>query len=321
MSNPRVTVGLCVYNGERYLRGAIESLLAQDHPSFELLVSDNASQDGTEAICREYAARDPRVRYSRNAENIGAPRNFHHVFRISRGEFFCWAAHDDYWAPTFLSRCAGALEANPEAVLAYPQMQMVDAEGQARWPVARNVITQGASLERRFHEVLHGAEASPLVYGLIRSSALRRTRPFGLYLGADITMLAELALQGPFIEIPETLWSYRHNGRIDPEWFDRTKVVVADRWIPRHMPRAVLCKNMLEMVMSASLPAHTRVALAGQVVRWYLLELHLFRHGRNLVRWRLGQDGLDRLLERLHRHAWYKRLRSIGLSIDQTESS
>src|ERR1700737_2789384 len=95
MHVPRVSIGLPVYNGERYLRFAIDSLLEQDYINFELIISDNASTDATQAICQEFADKDPRVRYYRNQTNLGASGNYDRVFELARGDLFKWAAHDD----------------------------------------------------------------------------------------------------------------------------------------------------------------------------------------------------------------------------------
>ena len=80
---PRVSIGLPVYNGDNFVGQAIESLLAQTYEDIELIVSDNASTDGTEDICRTFAAQDERVRYFRNAENIGLVRNYNQTFTLS----------------------------------------------------------------------------------------------------------------------------------------------------------------------------------------------------------------------------------------------
>ena len=99
---PKVSIGMPVYNGEAFIREALDSLLAQTFTDFELIISDNASTDGTEAICREYAAKDERIRYLRQAENRGAPANFQCVLDEAVGEYFMWAAADDWWEKTFI---------------------------------------------------------------------------------------------------------------------------------------------------------------------------------------------------------------------------
>src|SRR5437660_4871394 len=112
-----VSVGLPVYNAERHLTKALDSLLRQDYPNLELIVSDNASEDGTEAICRSYAERDARVHYHRADHNMGAIWNFNRVFELATGEYFMWAAHDDLRDPSYLTACVAAMQAHPDAVL------------------------------------------------------------------------------------------------------------------------------------------------------------------------------------------------------------
>ena len=92
---PRVSIGLPVYNGDRYLRETIEGLLNQTFSDFELVICDNASTDRTQDICNEYCLLDKRVRYYRNNENIGAGKNFNKAFSLSQGKYFKWAACDD----------------------------------------------------------------------------------------------------------------------------------------------------------------------------------------------------------------------------------
>lgn len=109
---PLVSIGLPVYNGENYVREAIDSLLAQTLSDFELLISDNASTDGTRRICEAYARVDNRVRYLRQNENIGAGRNFEYVLDHARGQYFMWAAHDDAWAANWLEVLVKAIRAD-----------------------------------------------------------------------------------------------------------------------------------------------------------------------------------------------------------------
>jgi glycosyltransferase involved in cell wall biosynthesis len=120
---PKVSIGLPVRNGGRYLAEAIDALLAQTFPDFELIISDNASTDDTPAICEAYAARDPRVRVIRQEHNMGAARNFNLVFASSTGKYFKWAAHDDY-----LEACLAILEAQPDAVLCQSLVDIVDRD-------------------------------------------------------------------------------------------------------------------------------------------------------------------------------------------------
>ncbi|MCB0187328.1 MAG: glycosyltransferase family 2 protein, partial [Caldilineaceae bacterium] len=126
MDCPRVSIGLAVYNGEPYLADAIRSILSQSFTNFELIISDNASTDRTAAICQEFAARDSRIRYSRNATNIGGANNENRTFRLARGEYFRWAAHDDICAPELLEKSVAVLDQNPDVVLCYSMTTEID---------------------------------------------------------------------------------------------------------------------------------------------------------------------------------------------------
>src|SRR3954466_4130607 len=99
---PRVSIGLPVFNGEKYLPEALDSLVSQDFEDLEIILSDNGSTDSTQNICREFAAKDPRIRYHRNQTNIGASKNYNRVLELARGEYFKWASHDDICHPTMM---------------------------------------------------------------------------------------------------------------------------------------------------------------------------------------------------------------------------
>src|SRR5678816_531573 len=134
-SSPRVSIGLPVYNGEKYLARALHSLVSQDFEDFELIISDNASTDSTEAICRELAAKDRRIRYYRNETNIGATKNYNRVFELAHGEFFKWASHDDECHSSLVRRCVEQFDqASPSTVLVYPKADIIDDLGQVKEP-------------------------------------------------------------------------------------------------------------------------------------------------------------------------------------------
>ena len=126
---PRVSIGLPVYNGQRFVEEALHSLLKQTYRDFEIIISDNGSNDRTEAICRECASTDDRVRYYRNDENRGAAWNFKHVVDLSKGEYFKWAGHDDICAPEYVERCVDVLDRMPQVVLCYTKSILIDECG------------------------------------------------------------------------------------------------------------------------------------------------------------------------------------------------
>jgi glycosyltransferase involved in cell wall biosynthesis len=196
---PRITIGLPVYNGERYLAEAIGSILDQDFENFELLVSDNASNDGTQEICEAFAQADKRVIYSRVTENVGAAANFNRVFRMSESPLFKWAAHDDRLKRTFLSRCIDAHDSlETLASLVYPRSELVDENGSLLGPPPGKVLRATASRASfRAYQALQGmGTVADAVFGVFRRRALERTRLIGAFYAADRVLVFEAALLG-----------------------------------------------------------------------------------------------------------------------------
>jgi glycosyltransferase involved in cell wall biosynthesis len=227
---PRVSIALPVHDGARHLADAIESHLAQTFGDFELLICDNASADGTEEIGRDYAARDPRIHYRRRGQLVSGSENFNLAFDEARAPIFKWSAHDDLITPEFLERCMAALEERPQAVLCHSGLLRVDGDGRpiGEQPCALRDVDVPDPVAR-FREVLFRRHGCLPIYGLMRSEAIRRTRRFGSYLGSDRILLAELALEGPMVILPEPLFvlrehpgraTRRQRGRERSEWFD-----------------------------------------------------------------------------------------------------
>jgi glycosyltransferase involved in cell wall biosynthesis len=206
---PRVSVGMPVHNGERYLPETIDCLLNQTFADFELVISDNASTDRTEEICRDYALRDNRIRYSRNGMNVGLSRNYRRVFELSRAGYFKWATYDDVCRPEFLARCVEVLDREGDVVLVYPKTTLIDEFGRQIALYDDQLDLQSPKASERFRALLANLGLCNAQTGLIRAHILRRTRVMGDFVGADICLLAELSLHGKFYEIPEFLFSRR----------------------------------------------------------------------------------------------------------------
>ena len=128
-SKPLVSIGMPVYNGEKFIRRALDALVGQDYENFELIISDNASTDATWEICQEYAARDARLKLHRNEQNQGILANFRAVLYLSSGTYFMWAAVDDSWHPQFISTLVDELENHADAGAAMCAVEVVNEEG------------------------------------------------------------------------------------------------------------------------------------------------------------------------------------------------
>src|SRR5690349_16130603 len=151
---PRLSVGLPVYNGENYLAESIEALLGQSYEDFELIISDNASTDGTADICRRYQQKDPRIRYLRQEHNIGAAPNHNILVEQARGELFKWASHDDLYARDLLERCVDALDQFPHVVLAHSWTALIDDSGTVTKAVRYGLASASQSAPERFRSYL-----------------------------------------------------------------------------------------------------------------------------------------------------------------------
>jgi len=203
-SKPLVSIGLPIYNGADSVRYALESLLTQDYENFELIISDNHSTDSTQEICLDYAARDKRIRYFRNEMNLGPRNNFNKIFELSRGEYFMWHAHDDLREPNYLSSCLEIMEMNPNIILCCSST-LFNEDGNFR-ESKEDLNTIGMSPNRRFRKILW-INSCASIYGLIRSSVLRKTELFKKTVATDNLLLAELSLLGEFYQLPLFLFN------------------------------------------------------------------------------------------------------------------
>jgi glycosyltransferase involved in cell wall biosynthesis len=208
---PRVSIAVPTYNCEKYISQSLESLLAQTYGNFELIISDNASTDRTGDICREFAARDSRIRYARRTENIGGPGNFRHVFTQCSGEYHKWSTGDDYWDPTYLEKCVAVLDSRPDVVLCYTKTRLVNADNKPIEDYEDNLDLQDERPASRFNTLLDRIGLCNAHLGVIRREALLKTRLIGKELGSDIHFLAELSLYGKFRLLPEHLFFRRYH--------------------------------------------------------------------------------------------------------------
>lgn len=207
-SQPLVTIGMPIYNEERFLESALASLCNQDYTNIEILISDNASADRTGEIGERVASADSRVSYHRMEENVGVAANFRYVQEQARGKYFMWAAGHDVWSENLVSDSVATLEANESAAIVFASSHWIDEAGQrddkrdTHYP-----DTRGKNVFSRFFTVLWG-NMHP-VLGLIRADYLRRTNSVQNFAGADLALLSELILMGDFVHAPNAWWNRR----------------------------------------------------------------------------------------------------------------
>lgn len=271
---PRLSIGLAVYNGEDFLAESIEALLGQSYQDFELIISDNASTDGTADICRGYAQLDQRIRYFRQPTNIGSAPNHNFTIRQARGELFKTASHDDLYGRDLLRLCVAALDANPAVVLAHSWSVVIDGAGTVTHVVDYPVNTSAPLASERFRSMLFDGWGDD-EGGVIRTSVLRRTGLHRSHHFADRTFTTELGLHGPFYMIPDYLYFRRyHAGQAGATASIRSR---CERFDPRranrlrHPVARLYAEYLLSYVTAihrAPLPAEEKQRCYRLLARW-----------------------------------------------------
>jgi len=207
--SPTVSVGLPVFNGQKYLVETLESLLTQTYTDFELIVADNASTDQTISIVEKYARHDSRIRILYSDQNHGATWNYNRIIPEARGKFFRWAAADDLVGDMLLEKCVGLLQERPDVVLAFPQTVLIDENGEVIEHYPNRLNLQSPYPHMRLQGLFDGPGLCNPVFGLIRMSALTQTTLIESYVDSDRVLLGQLALLGKFQEVPEPLFFRR----------------------------------------------------------------------------------------------------------------
>lgn len=241
--SPKVSIGIPVYNGDDFLAEAITSVLAQTFTDFELIICDNASTDGTAAICHEFAAKDDRIVYFRQPENLGASANFAKTFELSRGTYFRWHGHDDCIAPTFLADLVAVMDPDPGIVLAYPRTVMINEFGEEKWCFMEFFANNSEDPAARLWSFLGPPrdDYTNPQFGLLRRDAMAKTDLLGGYLASDRTFLSHMALLGRSVEIEPCLFLRREHEQMSTTanqnkrdlraWYDRKRpILVFKQW-------------------------------------------------------------------------------------------
>jgi len=197
-----VSVGIPTFNRATKLRRAAESVLQQSHRDLELVISDNASSDDTEAVCRELCAADARVRYLRSPVNRGPTANFNTLYEAIGGEFAMMLSDDDWLEATYVERCLAGLLADPSRRLVAGRARYLDSEGAARLGAA--VDFESADPGGRVLDYLRHNDKDSLFYGLTRRDTLRAAAPMRNILGADWLLVAGILVQGTAATVEST---------------------------------------------------------------------------------------------------------------------
>jgi len=287
-NQPRVSIVLPVFNGDTYLKDALDSILAQTFADFEVVISDNASTDNTSEICQAYARKDNRIRYFNNKKNLGAAKNYNNVFRLSSGEYFKWMAHDDVIEPEFLEKCVHVLDRDPSIVLCSSRVKIINESGKVlgNFDISLNRVSSEKPQDR-FKDLILNDVWCMEVFGLIRSSVLKKTRLIDKYIASDRILRAELGLLGRFHEIPE----YLSLSRDHPErsvrkmpahhlragWFDPAREGM------RVFPLWRVFFEYYRCVWRIPLNAKLRAACLMYLMRWLTVNMNWARMAADII--------------------------------------
>lgn len=213
----RVSIGMPVYNGEKYLYKALESIAIQTYPDFEVIISDNASSDLTESIAREFVAKDSRFRYVRQSSNLGAFSNYKYVLEKSNCEYFMWASADDISDPGFVEELLAVLDNDVSIAMAMSDVQNISEAGDNLYISKLENIraSDGFDYRKKFF-VNPTTNVSFCWYGLYRTSILKSVQinymnKVKYNSGSEIPLLAQIALRGRIVSISKTLKFYRRH--------------------------------------------------------------------------------------------------------------
>jgi glycosyltransferase involved in cell wall biosynthesis len=210
-SFPLVTIGIPVYNGQKYLRQCLDSATNQDYQNLEIVICDNQSTDDTRSICQEFASSDSRIVYHCHDRNIGAIANFNYVLEIANGELFTWLAHDDYLAPTYISKCVERLANNPQSIGCCSEIEFINEDGSLRnvWSnYYKNIDGLNKNVVERVREITSRV-GWYAIYSVFRTETLRNISPCQARYADDVLMLLELSIAGEIAKVPERLFYYR----------------------------------------------------------------------------------------------------------------
>lgn len=271
---PRVSVGLPVFNGEAFLEDAIRSTLSQTLEDLELILCDNASTDRTADICRDYAAREPRVRYFRNPRNLGAAANYNLAFSHARGRYFKWLGHDDRMLPSYLAKTCRTLEERSDAVLCNTVVSYIDSAGrQIGLYDSKLSGADSLSPSARFAWMVLRSHTCVDFFGLIRRESLRDSLLHGSFHGADRALLAQLALRGRMAQLPAPLLAIREHPsrytRAQQRSIDRAAWHDSTRGGQVSFPTWRLYREYLSMVRREALTPEERFRCFAVLVRWW----------------------------------------------------
>lgn len=243
-----ISIGIPTYNRAGSLKRTLELLQSQTYKNLEIIISDNASSDDTGKICRQMTAKDQRIKYFKQAANVGMINNYQYVLRMSRGKYFMWAADDDWWDPTFIEELHRGLSSRPHhgAAMSSVRREYDDHALHSIISFAEKGDVTEMEYAELFKFMVWGKPVHIFLYGLFRTELLKKVlrRPFPTCAAGDRVLMGEFSLITHFYSSPKILFTktiYRSplNVRYGAEafgqnWQEKTKrIKYAQTFLPR----------------------------------------------------------------------------------------
>jgi glycosyltransferase involved in cell wall biosynthesis len=270
MQHPLVSIVMPVLNGERFLREALDSLLAQSFSDFELCIADNASTDATAAICLKYAARDSRIIYHRHAENLGVFPNAEWLYRQAKGEFLMLVGDDDVYESDCLARYVERIRDRKDVVLVFSDYGWIDVEGRRSESGLKDFMAAKDGIEQNLDRYIRAPLALPMMMGLFRTTTAQKALPFPTFGkhyqdfigGRDIGFLWNVLPKGRVDSVRAPLFYYRNKerGYVIPTSWGRNRLMIKLRVI--HVNWIILAQHAIPAILAAELSLYQKIRLS-----------------------------------------------------------
>ncbi len=282
----------------------LDSLLRQDYSNLEIVISDNGSTDSTPLIAERYCLTDSRVRYVRAERNRGAPWNFNRVFELSHGTYFAWAAHDDEREPSFVSACVERLQQYSDAALCAGHAAVsIDPGDEILYVTHFDSLEGLVDVVERYREALSRLPPTA-IYGLYRSSAMRKTKLFQRVIGTDMAFIRELIIHGQIVQVPKVLFRYRARKTWNTIDQDARVFLGVNRKPWWYVPFVMLFLDQAWRLVFAPMSLGTRCRLGGVLVRHQAREVAM--KGMLTIAGALCPDGRKESLGRAMYRRWFE---------------
>ncbi len=178
MSSPLVSLCMIVFNGERFLRQILDSLLAQDCGNIEIIILDNQSNDNTASICRFYSEKDSRIRFIVDSVRVGVNEGHNRVAQYAKGEYFMVVCDDDIYEPDYISTLMPFFDLSDEIGLVYSHFDWINAFGKHTYEGKTIFLEHANSKFENFLIYVKSRCVLPMIFGVFKTEVYKKALPY-----------------------------------------------------------------------------------------------------------------------------------------------